>query len=529
MVFPEYDDLDATALADLVRRREVTPAELLDAALERADERNPPLNAIVHRFDDEARRRASGTLPGGPFSGVPFLIKDLLALYAGQPATASCRIFAGACAPFDSETVQRFKAAGLVTFGQTNTPELGIMPVTESRFRGPCRNPWSLDHTPGGSSGGSAAAVAARIVPVAHGNDAGGSIRIPSSACGLFGLKPSRGRVSLGPAYGDPLAGSVQDHVLSRTVRDSAAMLDLLAGNVAGDPVWAPPPRQAFAEEARTPPGRLRIAVTRESLFGSTTHPDCAAAVDEAAALLADLGHEVSEARPDFERDELVRAYLVISAAGLRSEIEHALAALGRRLDPSQLEPETWALAVAGRALTADTYAGAVAAVQRATRSVAALYRDHDVLMTPTLAHPPARIGAFALRWRDRVGLYAITHLRFRRMMDLLMDSLAGKAFEATGNTMLFNQTGQPAMSVPLHVAPSGLPIGVQLAGRYGDEGTLFRLAAQLEAARPWVHRKPALVAAAGREAAGSGRGEPGAGRAGTRIASSRAARSRID
>ncbi len=486
---PEYDRLDATALAALVARGEVTPLELLEAAVERVEARNPALNAVVHRFDDDARRRAAGIIPGGPFRGVPLLVKDLVAFVEGQPATASCRLFDGLVSPVDSEVVRRFRAAGFLLFGQTNTPELGILPVTEPRLRGPARNPWNPEHTPGGSSGGSAAAVAARMVPLAHGNDGGGSIRIPASACGLFGLKPTRARTSFAPAYGDLWAGLVQEHVLTRSVRDSAAVLDAIAGPATGDPYVAPPPARPFREEVGAPPGRLRVAFDTGSLFGHSIHPDCAAAVRDAARLLSSLGHEVVEARPRFDRDQLVRAYLVIIAGYTRAELEAGCRRAGRPLDLSQVEPETAGLAAAGRVLSADDLAGAVNAAQAASREVAAFFERHDLFLDATMAHPPARVGAFALGPWKLIQVQAVTHLPFRTVVDRLLQELAQSAFEATGNTMLFNITGQPAASLPLSWNAAGLPVGVQLAARFGDEATLLRVASQLEAARPWADR----------------------------------------
>jgi amidase len=486
---PEYDRLDATALAALVARGEVTPLELLEAAVERVEARNPGLNAVVHRFDDDARRRAGGIIPAGPFRGVPLLVKDLVAFVEGQPATGSCRLFEGVVSPVDSEIVRRFRAAGFVIFGQTNTPELGILPVTEPRLRGPTRNPWNPEHTPGGSSGGSAAAVAARMVPLAHGNDGGGSIRIPASACGLFGLKPTRARTSFAPVYGDLWAGLVQEHVLTRSVRDSAAVLDAVAGNLPGDPYVAPAPARPFLEEVGAPPGRLRVAFDQGSLFGHSVHPDCVAAVREAARLLQDLGHEMVEARPRFDREQLVRAYLVIIAAWTRAELEAGCRRAGRRLDLSLVEPETAGLAAAGRVLAADDLAGAIMTAQAASREVAAFFERHDLLLTATMAHPPARVGAFALGPWERAKVQAVTHLPLRTVVDRLLQELAGRAFEATGNTMLFNITGQPAASLPLSWNAAGLPVGVQLAARFGDEATLLRVASQLEAARPWAER----------------------------------------
>lgn len=494
MRLPEYDRLDAVALADLVARREVTPLELLEAALERADARNPRLNAIVARYDDEARRRAAGPLPPGPLSGVPFLLKDLLAAWKGHPLTGSSRLLAKFVPDYDQEVVRRFLCAGLVIFGQTNTPELGVTSVTESTFRGPARNPFSPDHTPGGSSGGAAAAVAARIVPAAHGNDGGGSIRIPASACGVFGLKPTRGRVPLGPAFGEAMAGLATDGVITRSVRDSAVLLDLIAGPALGDPYAAPPPARPYLAEVSTPPGRLRIAFTKEPLYARATHPECAAAVEAAARLLAELGHEVVEARPALPRDALVRAYLVVLAASVAADVELGARAMGRRPRVRDLEPATGALAAGGRLLSAADLVLARTEVDRASRAVAAFFEGHDLLLTPTLAQPPQRIGALSPKPHEQWLLRLVARLGSRRLLERMFDDVGLRTFDATGNTMLFNQTGQPAMSLPMHFSRDGLPIGVQVAARFGDEATLFRVAAQVEAARPWADRLPPLV-----------------------------------
>ncbi|MFY3742300.1 amidase [Anaeromyxobacter sp. Red801] len=493
MRLPEYDRLDALGLAELVARREVTALELLEAALERADRRNPPINAIVARYDDEARARARGPLPAGPLSGVPFLLKDLLAAWKGHPYTCSSRLLAGFVAPEDAETVRRFQAAGLVLFGQTNTPELGVMGVTEPALRGPTRNPWNPAFTSGGSSGGSAAAVAARIVPAAHGNDGGGSLRIPASVCGLFALKATRGRVTLAPAFGEALGGFAVEGVLTRSVRDSAALLDAIDGPAPGDPYAAPPKARPFLAEVGAPPGRLRIAFTREGLFARSTDPDCAAAVDAAARLLADLGHELVEARPEFPRDALARAYLVTLAAQTAADVELAARHVGRRPRGGDLEPETAALAAGGRALSAQDLVLARVELERASRGVAAFFEQHDALLTPTLARPPVRVGALAARSHERLALRFVARLGSRRLLERLFDELGSRSFDATGNTMLFNQTGQPAMSLPLHFSRDGLPIGVQVVGRFGDEAALFRLAAQVEDAAPWGDRAPSL------------------------------------
>ncbi len=494
MRFPEYDRLDAVGLAHLVARREVSAAEVLEAALERADARNPPINALVSRFDGEARARARTALPPGPLSGVPFLLKDLATAWAGHPLTDGSRFLREVVAPDDSGVVRRLKAAGLVLFGQTSTPEFGIRPVTEPQLRGPCRNPWNLEHTPGGSSGGSAAAVAARIVPAAQGNDGGGSLRIPASCCGLFALKASRGRVSWGPLQGPALSGLAVQGVITRSVRDSAALLDVLSGPCPGDPYTAPPPPRPFLAEAGMPPGRLRVAVTRRSLFGRYTDRECAEAVERAARLLTDLGHDVDEAHPDIAREPLIRAYLTASVAQTAADVAHATVALGRRPRPFELEPETRLLAAAGRRISAGALVTAEAEMHRATRAMAAFHAAYDVLVTPTLAQPPLRIGALGLTPGQRFGIRLVAAVPLRRLIEYVFETLSPRSFDATGNTMLFNQTGQPAMTVPLHVTARGLPVGVQVAGRFGEESTLFRLAAQLEEAQPWAHRVPPIA-----------------------------------
>ncbi|HET6438143.1 MAG TPA: amidase [Anaeromyxobacter sp.] len=494
MRLPEYDRLDAIGLADLIAQRQVSAAEVLEAALERVDARNPRLNAVVARYDDEARARARSSLPAGPLSGVPFLLKDLVTAWAGHPVTDGSRYLAGLVTPEDSGVVQRLKAAGLVLFGQTNTPELGIKPVTEPQARGPCRNPWNLEHTSGGSSGGSAAAVGARIVPAAHGNDGGGSLRIPASCCGLFALKASRGRVSFGPAHGPLLSGLAIEGVITRSVRDSAALLDLLSGPCPGDPYAAPPPVRPYLAEVGGPPERLRVAVTRGSLFARATHPECAEAVERAARLLSDLGHDVEEAHPSVAVEPLIHAHLVAVAAQVAADLQRARAFLGRGPRRGELEPETAVLAAAGRRLSACQLVSAEVEMHRAARAMAAFHSTYDVLVTPTMAQPPQRIGALGLHPAERLALAAVIAVPARRLIEALFAAVAPRTFDATGNTMLFNQTGQPAMTVPLHVSTAGLPIGVQVVGRLGEEARLFHLAAQMEEAQPWTGRVPPLA-----------------------------------
>jgi len=501
---PEYDSLDATAMAALVARGDVKPSELLEAALERADRRNPRIGAIVQRYDDEARRRAAGPLPAGPFTGVPFVLKDVFAAWKGHALASGSRLLAGHVPDFDAEIVRRFERAGLVLFGTTNAPEFGLLAHTEPKLYGPARNPWNADHTPGGSSGGSAAAVAARIVPAAHGNDGGGSIRIPSSHCGLFGMKPTRGRVSLAPA-GEAWMGLACEGVLTRSVRDSAALLDVIAGHVPGNPYATPPQAGPYAQEVGRPPGRLRIAFTDGSFFGHDTHPECSAAVREAAALLAGLGHEVEEAAPPMNREALVQAYLYLVAASAAAAVETAAELSGRQPGTATLEDETLALVAGGWAISAAELVQATEVIHAMARDVAVFFARHDVLITPTVAHPPVPVGALQPKPWERAAMRFASTTGWRWLIDLLFKAVGDRSFDATGFTMPFNQTGQPAMSVPLHVTADGLPIGVQAVGRFGDEATLFRLAAQLEAARPWADRTPAMVAGDG-----ASTGQPG-------------------
>ena len=490
MRLPEYDRLDALGLGALVASGQVTAAELLEAALERADARNPALNAIVHRADEVARRRAAGTLPAGPLSGVPFLIKDLLTAWKGQPMTFASRLGAGHRPAFDSEVVRRLEAAGLNLFGTTNAPEFGILAHTEPRLHGPCRNPWNTDHTPGGSSGGSAAAVAARIVPAAHGNDGGGSLRIPASHGGLFGLKPTRGRVSFAPAS-DGWDGMACEGVVTRSVRDSAALLDVLAGPVSGDTFTPPPPVRPWLDEVGRPPGRLRIAFTEGSFFGRTTHEECRAAVRDAARALAELGHEVVEDRPPFEREPMVHAYLVVVAAGVSATVDALALATGRKAHQGLLEPETVGLAAGGRAFSATEHVAALETTRAWARQIGPFFERYDLLLTPTVGQPPVRVGALQPRPLEAFGIRLAGALGSRRLLDLLFAQIGDRSFEATGFTMPWNQTGQPAASVPVRWTPEGLPLGAQLVGRFGDEATLFRVAAQLESARPWAGRTP--------------------------------------
>jgi len=495
MPTPEYAELDATALAGLVRKGDVHPSELVEEAIARIEALNPKLNAVIHKMYEKARKAAQGPLPEGPFRGVPFLVKDLNGYVEGEPFTASCRLLKDFIPDHDAELMARYRKTGVLFLGKTNTPELGILGTTEPLMHGPTRNPWNLEHSTGGSSGGSAASVAARMVPMAHAADGGGSIRIPASACGLFGLKPTRGRNPMGPDEAESWGGFVQPHVLTRSVRDSAAMLDATHGMDLGAPYTAPTPARPFSQEVGAPPGKLRIAFSTGSLFGKQVHPDCVAAVQDAAKLCAALGHEVVEAAPEFDRFPLIRAYLLTVAVGTASVCEEICEHAGkRRPGPEDFESTTWALAQVGQKMTALELQKARDTIYKESRKVAAFFERYDVFLSSTLAYPPVRIGELALKPWEQLGLKVLRAAPLKALLDRMLDELAANSLERTPNTQLFNQTGQPAMSLPLSWNAQGLPIGTQFAARFGDEATLFRLASQLEQARPWASRKPALV-----------------------------------
>jgi amidase len=492
---PEYDTHDALGLAALVRTRQVQPAELVEEAIRRIEALNPQLNAVVQETYDRARAQALGDLPDGPFRGVPFLLKDLLALDAGVPVRMGSRFLKDFVPGHDSELVRRHKAAGLVIVGRTNTPEFGLAPVTEPALYGPCRNPWDLSRTPGGSSGGSAAAVAARLVPAAHGNDGGGSIRIPASCCGLFGLKPTRARTPDGPDRADAWQGLACGHVLTRSVRDSAALLDATAGPEAGAPYVAPAPARPFLDEVGADPGRLRVAFTARPFLPAPVHEDCLGGLAEVVALLQELGHQVEEAAPQIDGEALLEAFMVMAYGETRAALAEVEALVGRRATVREIEPATWAAGLMGGATSAAEYARALNLLKGTAGQVAPFFEQYDVLLTPTLASPPLAIGAQRLPGIQALGLELLNRLHAGRLIRLLarLTRAPGAILSFAPFTPPFNATGQPAMSVPLYWNREGLPIGMQFVARYGDEATLFRLAAQLEAARPWSGRRPPL------------------------------------
>lgn len=492
MTFHEYDRYDGLGLADLVARLDVSARELAETAIARIEASNPHINAVVHTMFDSARHSADA-LPQGPFGGVPFLLKDMFASVAGEPMTMGSRALANFRPDYDCTMVQRYRAAGLLFLGKTNMSEFGLMPVSEPALFGPTRNPWDLGHSAGGSSGGAAAAVASGMVPVAHAVDGGGSIRIPASCCGLFGFKPSRGRQPYGPSVDlkGGWAGGAMEHVVSRSVRDSAALLDATHGVEPGAPYEAPAPTASFMAALDREPGPLRIAFTSEPLLGSRTHPDCIAAVEDAAALCADLGHHVDITHPPLSKQDVIMAFLVVIA----SECAHALTTIreytGRTPTMNEFEPQTRAVMMIGQRLKSTDLANALSVLRRVTFDIAAFFAKYDLLLTPTMAFPPPRVGELALRKSELLALSVLRLLPSRFLSLKALEEMSGQVFERTANPMLFNMTGQPAMSVPLFWNADGLPIGVQFAGRFGDEATLFALARQLEQARPWFDRRP--------------------------------------
>jgi Asp-tRNA(Asn)/Glu-tRNA(Gln) amidotransferase A subunit family amidase len=473
--FTEYEQYDGLGLADLVRRKEVTPAELLDAAIERVEARNPAVNAVTMKLY-EYGRKAIASLPEGPFAGVPFLMKDLTSPIAGIRMTRGSRFFADAPpSPADSEHVKRLKRAGLVIFGRTNTCELGLSLTCEPQLHGPTRNPWNFAHISGGSSGGAAAAVASRMLPIAHASDGFGSIRAPAACCGLVGLKPTRSRNTFAPFAGEGLGGVSTEHAVTLSIRDSAALLDATRGAGPGDPYVAPLPAGPYLKEAGANPGRLKIAWTTAAPNGAKIDGECLRLLEETVGLCVDLGHDVEERDPEIERSAVVPTFLTLAAANTVVNLaSHPTA--GRAAREGEVERITWLTAKLGEDISAPDYVRATQTAHRLGRQMAAFHTEWDVLLTPGLSSPAVKLG-----W-----------------LDMMMDDVHEywrRVFDFSPFTVWFNLTGQPGLMLPLGQSRGGLPLAVQLVGRFGDEATLIRLGAQLEAARPWFGRKPALAA----------------------------------
>lgn len=471
---------DGLALAALVKNKQVSPLELVEASIARIEQINPQINAVIYPLFEEAKKLAQAPLAEGPFAGVPFLLKDLLATLAGVPMFLGTKVLKEEkpiVPPQDSELVRRIKGAGFLLMGKTNTPELGLQPTTEPKAFGPTRNPWDVTRSAGGSSGGSAAAVATSMVPLAHGNDGGGSVRIPASCCGIFGLKPSRGRISLAPTYGDILNGLITEGVLTRTVRDAAAWLDAVHGPMPGDPYNALPPQGSYLESLQTKLRPLKIAFSTKAPLGVPIDQDCIQATEETAKLLSELGHQIVERDIKISADYFTGAFVTVWSAGLVPTLKFIEEYLGHPLKKEDFEPMSWALFEIGKAKSAGDYLQAIRDLQLVARQLMAPYEkeDIDVYLTPTLGKPPVAIGELDSPPEDPLrGFYG------------------GAAFVPF--TALCNITGQPAVSVPLFWNKADLPIGSHLMGRMGGEATLLQLAAQLEETRPWKERRPIVA-----------------------------------
>jgi amidase len=474
MAFKEYGNYDAVGLAALVRNKDVTAQELLDEAIARTEKVNPEINAVVVKHYDYAKQQIEKGLPDGPFTGVPFLLKDL-DLLEGTRTTFGANLYKNEVANRSGTLAQRFLNAGLAIFGKSSSPEFGLMPTTEPRLHGPTRNPWNPAHSSGGSSGGAAAAVAARILPVAHASDGGGSIRIPASACGLFGLKPTRARNPLGPDRGQGWGGFSCGHVVSISVRDSAVMLDAISGPELTSPYQAPPLARPFAEEVKQAPGKLRIAFTATSPFGEAIDPEIAAAVRDVASLLEKLGHHVEERAPVLPTDPAA-VMTTIVGANTAMNVRLAEQRFGREMTVEDFEFLTMAMTHNAKQTSATDYVAAELAAFQISRRLAEFMTAYDVFLSPTLCAPPLRLGELNSMSPD------LSHIgpTLRRYIP---------------GTAMFNMSGQPAMSVPLAWNSAGLPLGMMFAGRFGDEATLLQLAAQLEQERPWRAKLPRICA----------------------------------
>lgn len=470
-MFSEYTQHDGLGLAELVRRKEISPGELLETAIAVCEQKNPKLNAVVTPLFDQARDAASKEVPNGPFAGVPYLFKELVVSVLGAPTTFASRLYADNMPVAESELVRRCRQAGFLVMGKTNSSEFGLSPVTEPSLFGPTRNPWNPAYSPGGSSGGSAAAVAAGILPMAHATDGGGSIRIPASCCGLFGLKPTRARITAGPESGEGMAGFASQHAVSWSVRDSAALLDVTAGPMPGDPYYPPPPATPYLEQAGRDPKPLRIAYSVRAPNGAGIADECINATKQMARLCESLGHMVEESQPEFDIELVQNGFLSVFQANTMTNIGRATG--GAMPAPGEVEPLTRALAERGRAIPASEYIKILQGLQRESRRIAAFFADHDMWLTPTLATPPPLLGQFGTDDEDVEGWFS----RLTAFIPF---------------TFICNVTGQPAMSVPAGKTPSeGLPVGCHFAAPYGEEGLLFSLAGQLERARPWAQNRP--------------------------------------
>lgn len=484
-----YKAYDGLGLAELVRKKEIKPIELVEEAIRLTDLLNPKINAVINKMYDQARKAARTELKG-TFAGVPMLLKDISQELEGEPVTAGSKAFQSYRAKIDSEYVRRLRKAGVVFLGQTNVPEFALVAVTEPAHYGPTRNPWNLNHTPGGSSGGSAAAVASGIVPIAGANDGGGSIRIPASYCGLFGLKPTRGRTPVGPNYGRAWQGASAEHVLTRTVRDNAAMLDELHGYEKAGAFSVPPFEGSYLKAASTPlDKKLRIAFSVKSPIGTDVHAECIEAVLKTAKLLETMGHQVEEVDAPVDGHRIAKSYLTMYFGETAAVLASLEEVLGRKATPSDVEPTTWLLGLLGKATTAEEFVLSIREWDKAAHRMETFHETYDFYLTPTTAFPPAEIGEleptasekFLINTAGRLGLGGVLKKAG------IVDQIAQKNLARTPFTQLANLTGQPAISLPLHQTKEGLPVGVQFMAARGREDLLLQLAGELEQSEYWL------------------------------------------
>ncbi len=495
MSFEDYDAHDGLGLAELVRTGQVRSRDLVEECIARIEHVNPQINGVVRSLYDRARAQSEEAPGKGPFAGVPFLVKDLIQCIPGVPTEMGSVFWKGWTPKTATNLYMRWREAGVIPVAKTATSELGLLPVVETELCGKTRNPWNLDRTSGGSSGGSAASVAAGVAPLASAGDGGGSIRIPASCCGVFGYKPSRARNPVGPTASEHWSGFVSEHVVSRSVRDSAAMLDSTQGPDETAPYFAAPIEGTFLEATKHDPKSLRIAFHSEPAFPSTIHSDCRAAVEDAAQLCEELGHHVQEVSPGHDPAALSRALVIVFGSNIAAEIKEAEQIVGRRATLRDFQLTTWISHMVGKAVSAQDFLFALRSLQAEARRLVHVYRDYDLVLTPTLGTPPIEIGSLEPTGVDALAqkLFAATGWSAPLSSPKLIDRAAETTFSFVPFTPIANITGQPAMSVPLYWNAEDLPIGVMFAGRPRDERVMFSLAAQLERARPWRDRHPPI------------------------------------
>jgi len=485
----QYKAYDGLALAELVRKKEVQPIELVEEAIRLTDLLNPKINAVINKMYDQARKTAR-TECKGAFAGVPMLLKDISQELKGEPVTAGSKAFQSYRAKTDSEYVRRLRKAGVVFLGQTNVPEFALVAVTEPAHYGPTRNPWNLNRTPGGSSGGSAAAVASGIVPIAGANDGGGSIRIPAAYCGLFGLKPTRGRTPVGPNFGRAWQGASAEHVLTRTVRDSAAMLDELHGYERAGAFSVPPFEGSYLKAASTPVDKkLRIAFSVKSPIGTDVHPECIEAVLKTSKLLESMGHQVEEMDAPVDGHKIANSYLTMYFGETAAVLASLEEVLGRKATPSDVEPTTWLLGLLGKATTAEEFVLSIREWDKAAHLMETFHETYDFYLTPTTAFPPAKIGELEPTSSEKFLISTVGKMGFGGLLKKagIVDQIAQKNLARTPFTQLANLTGQPALSLPMHLTKDGLPVGVQVMAARGREDLLLQLAGELEQSEYWL------------------------------------------